>query len=443
MKGTLSVVDLPSKELFAPQMAAWTAKVLKCTPLRPDASVVTARPADNPIPARVGDASPITHCIYIIKENRTYDQVFGDMPEGNGDPKLCLFPERVTPNLHKLTRQFVLLDNFYADAEVSADGHEWSMSGYATDFVEKTWPLNYGHKKSKFPYPSEGVFPIAAPASGYLWDRAAEAGVSYRSYGEFVHNPDSTNEPATTKLKALQDHFDPWFRSFDLAYADAWRADRFISELHRFERAGDMPQLQIVRLPNDHTHGVSAGQLTPTAYVAENDTALGQLVEAVSHSRFWTNTAIFVIEDDAQNGADHVDAHRTESLVISAYTKHGVVDSTLYSTTSMLRTMELILGLKPMTQFDAAAAPMFNSFQPVADPSPYVALPANVDLHATNSLAAWGAKGKFDFAKEDANDDLKFNEVVWRSVKGANSPMPAPVHAGFVLARKGGDPDED
>ncbi|MEI6198078.1 MAG: alkaline phosphatase family protein, partial [Verrucomicrobiota bacterium] len=348
MKGTLSVVDLPSKEMFAPQMAAWTAEVLKCTPLRPDAAVVAARPADNPIPGKAGEISPITHCIYIIKENRTYDQVFGDMPEGNGDPKLCLFPERVTPNLHKLTRQFVLLDNFYADAEVSADGHEWSMAGYATDFVEKTWPLNYGHKKSRFPYPSEGVFPIAAPASGYLWDRAAEAGVSYRSYGEFVHNPDSTNEPTSTKLKALQGHFDPWFRSFDLAYADAWRADRFISEMHRFERAGDMPRLQIVRLPNDHTHGVSAGQLTPTAYVAENDAALGKLVEAVSRSLFWTNTAIFVIEDDAQNGADHVDAHRTEALVISAYTKHGAVDSTLYSTTSMLRTMELILGLKPM-----------------------------------------------------------------------------------------------
>jgi DNA-binding beta-propeller fold protein YncE len=441
MKGSLSVVELPSKEQFAQQMAAWTVDVLKCTPLRPDASVAAARPADNPIPGKPGDFSPITHCIYIIKENRTYDQVFGDLPEGNGEPKLCLFPERVTPNLHKLVRQFVLLDNFYADAEVSADGHEWSMAGYATDFVEKTWPLNYGHKKSKFPYPSEGVFPIAAPASGYIWDRAAEAGVSYRSYGEFVQNPNATNQPVTSKLKALQGHFDPWFRSFDLEYPDALRADRFIGELHRLEQAGDMPRLQIVRLPNDHTHGVSTGALTPTAYVAENDAALGRLIEAVSQSKFWTNTAIFVIEDDAQNGPDHVDAHRTEALVISPYTKHGTVDSTLYSTTSMLRTMELILGLKPMTQFDAAAAPMFNSFQPVADTSPYIALPANVDLHETNSVAAWGAKEKFDFAKEDANDDLKFNEVIWRSVKG--TPMPAPTHAGFVLARNSGDGDGD
>lgn len=438
--GTLSVVELPSKGQFEQQMAAWTAEVLKRTPLRPDASVVATRPAGNPIPERPGDACPITHCIYIIKENRTYDQVFGDIAEGNGDPALCLFPERVTPNLHKLVRQFVLLDNFYADAEVSADGHEWSMAGYATDFVEKTWPLNYGHKKSKFPYPSEGVFPIAAPASGYLWDRAQKAGVSYRSYGEFVQNATSTNQPCTTNLKALKDHFDPWFRSFDLNYSDAMRADRFISELHRFENEGEMPRLQIVRLPNDHTHGVSLGKLTPTAYVAENDAALGKLVEAVSRSKFWTNTAIFVIEDDAQNGPDHVDAHRTEALVVSPYTKHGAVDSTLYSTTSMLRTMELILGLQPMTQFDAAATPMFNSFQPVADASPYIALPANVDLQATNTLAAWGAKEKFNYAREDANDDFKFNEVIWRSVKGGDHPMPAPMRAGFVMARNA---DED
>jgi DNA-binding beta-propeller fold protein YncE len=443
MQGTLSVVDLPAESQFAKQMAAWTADVLKCTPLRPDASVAAQRPDGNPVPGQVGGTSPITHCIYIIKENRTYDQIFGDIPEGNGDPKLCLFPERVTPNLHKLTRQFVLLDNFYADAEVSADGHEWSMAGYATDFVEKTWPLNYGHKKSKFPYPSEGVFAIAAPASGYLWDRAAEAGVSYRSYGEFVHNGATTNDPASTKLKALQGHFDPWFHSFDLGYPDALRAGRFINELHRFEREGQMPSLQIVRLPNDHTHGVTAGAISPTAYVAENDAALGRLVAAVSQSKFWTNTAIFVIEDDAQNGPDHVDAHRTEALVISPYTKHGAVDSTLYSTTSMLRTMELILGLKPMTQFDAAATPMFNSFQPVADVSPYLALPANVNLHETNTLASWGAHEKFNFAKEDANDDVKFNEVIWRSVKGADHPMPAPVHAGFVMVRSGGDGDDN
>ena len=336
----------------------------------------------------------------------------------------------------------MLLDNFYAEAEVSADGHEWSMAGYATDFVEKTWPLNYGHKDSKFSYPSEGVFPIATPASGYLWDRAAEAGVTYRSYGEFVQNAKTPDQPATTKCKALEGHFDPWFRSFDMDYPDALRADRFISELQRFEREGDMPRLQIVRLPNDHTYGVTAGKLTPTAHVAENDVALGRVVEAVSRSKFWTKTAIFVIEDDAQNGSDHVDAHRTEALVISPYTKHGAVDSKLYSTTSMLRTMELILGLQPMTQFDAAATPMYHSFQPVADASPYVALPANVDVTATNAVAAWGSEEKFDFVNEDSNDDIKFNEVIWRSVKGSDAPMPPPMRAGFVMLPASRD-DED
>jgi DNA-binding beta-propeller fold protein YncE len=440
-RGSLNTVELPPRKQLAPQLAAWTTEVLQCSPLRPDASVSAKRPEGNPIPGRPGNPGPIKHCIYIIKENRTYDQVFGDMPEGNGDPNLCLFPERVTPNHHQLAREFVLLDNFYVESEVSADGHEWTMAAYATDFVEKTWPLNYGHSNSKFPYPSEGVFPVAAPFSGYLWDRAREAGVSYRSYGEFVQNPTSTNAPVTTRLKSLQGHFDPWFRSFDMNYSDLLRADRFISELKRFEAEGEMPRLQIVRLPNDHTHGVTAGRRTPTAYVAENDLALGRVVEAVSRSKFWPTTAIFVVEDDAQNGPDHVDAHRTVALVVSPYTKRRVVDSTMYSTSSMLRTMELILGLQPMTQFDAAATPMFNSFQAEPNLSPYAALPANVDLDAKNAVAAWGSEIKFNFAKEDAADDLLFNEVIWRSVKGADHPMPAPVRAGFVFI--GNAKDED
>ncbi len=440
-RGTLSIIDLPSAKDQARQMADWTAEVLKCTPLRPDAAVSAQRPEGNPIPARPGDTSPIKHCIYIIKENRTYDQVFGDMAEGNGDATLCLFPERVTPNLHKLTREFVLLDNFYAESEVSADGHEWSMAAYATDFVEKTWPLNYGHKKTKFPYPSEGVFPVAAPASGYIWDRAREAGVSYRSYGEFVQNATDPNAPATSHLKSLQGHFDPWFKSFDLDFTDASRAERFISELKRFESEGEMPQLQIVRLPNDHTHGVTKGTLTPTAYVADNDAALGMVAEAVSRSKFWPTTAIFVVEDDAQNGPDHVDAHRTVALCISPYSRKRGVDSTMYSTSSMLRTMELILGLQPMTQFDAAATPMFNSFAAPLDVSPFEALPAKVNMKATNSVAAWGSKIKFNFAKEDAADDLLFNEVIWRSVKGNHHAMPAPTHAGFVMVKQGQDED--
>ena len=441
-RGTLSIIDLPSNQQWGPQMSAWTAQVLKCTPLRADAAVHAGRSVGNPIPLRPGDGSPLKHCIYIIKENRTYDQVFGDIKEGNGEAKLCLFPERVTPNQHKLVSDFVLLDNFYVEAEVSADGHEWSMAAYATDFVEKTWPLNYGHKTSKFPYPSEGPFAnLASPASGYLWDSAKAAGVSYRSYGEFVQNASVPWGSPVTHIKSLQGHFDPGYRSFDLNYSDVDRANRFLSEMKRYEQEGDMPGLQIVRLPNDHTHGVTPGQRTPTAYVADNDEGVGKLVEGVSHSKFWPTTAIFVVEDDAQAGPDHVDAHRTVALVISPYTRRHAVDSTLYSTSSMLRTIELILGMKPMTQFDAAATPMFNSFMAQPDLQPFEALPATVNLKAVNTVAEWGSKIKFDYSKEDQADDLVLNEMIWRSVRGANDPMPGPVRAGFVRVQAVRDDD--
>jgi YVTN family beta-propeller protein len=440
-QGTLSIIDLPSRRQFEEQLAGYTAQAYRCSPLKPDASVTALAARDNPVPRRPGAASPIKYCLYIVKENRTYDQVLGDMPQGNGDPSLCLFPERVTPNHHRLAREFVLLDNFYVEAEVSADGHEWSMAAYATDFVEKMWPLNYGKNAvRKFPFPAEGYFPIASPAGGYLWDRAREAGVSYRSYGEFVTIPAATNIPAAGRLPALRGHVDEWYRGFDMAYSDLPRAARFIAELKRFEAEGEMPRLQIIRLPNDHTHGATPGWRTPTAYVAENDLALGQIVEAVSRSKFWSQTAIFVVEDDAQNGPDHVDAHRTVAFVISPYNKRGAVDSTMYSTSSMLRTMELILGLKPMSQFDAAATPMYNSFQATPDSRPYQALPANVDLEERNPAHAWGGQIKMNFAREDAVDDLLLNEVVWRSVRGPNSPMPAPVRAAFVLPHgKDGD----
>jgi DNA-binding beta-propeller fold protein YncE len=430
--GSLSIIDLPVLSEREKWLAACSAEAYKCSPLRPDSSVVTSQPNDSPVPIKVGDPSPVRYCLYIIKENRTYDQVLGDIPNANGDASLCLFPERVTPNLHRLVREFVLLDNFYVDSEVSADGHEWSMGAYATDFVEKMWPLDYGHNGSgKFPYPAEGDFPIAAPTGGYLWDLAREAGVTYRSYGEFASNPRSSH-PARARVKTLEGHIDEQYMGFDLSYSDVKRADRFIAELKRFEAAGEMPYLQIIRLPNDHTHGTTLGFRTPTAYIAENDLALGRLVDAVSHSKFWPQTAIFVVEDDAQNGSDHVDAHRTTAFVISPYAKRGAVDSSLYSTSSMLRTMELILGLKPMSQFDAAARPMFGSFQPKADLRPYQALPANVDLEQRNGHSAWGGELKLNFAREDAIDDLLLNEIVWRSVRGANNPMPAPVRAGFV-----------
>ena len=447
-RGTLGVIDMPTPE----KMAEYSKQAYACSPLRADFAPVGERPEDNPIPRRIGDASPIKHCIYIIKENRTYDQVFGDMKEGNGDANLCLFGEQITPNHHKLARQFVLLDNFYVEGEVSADGHQWSMGAYATDFVEKIWPLSYRGRpegssiKNLDLYASEGnMDSIARPAGGYLWDRCAEAGVSYRSYGEWTQEAKKAGEPSKARVKALEGHFDPLFRGWDLSYPDQKRADRFIDELRRYERDGGFPSLVILRLPNDHTAGTDEGKPTPRAYVADNDLALGRVVEAVSQSKFWKETALFVVEDDAQNGPDHVDCHRSVALVISPYTKHRQVDSMLYSTSSMLRTMELILGLKPMSQFDAAAHPMYHSFQPKPDLSAYEHVVPEVDLGEKNKASAWGSKlsQKFNLAREDMADDLLLNEVIWRSVKGAGSPMPAPVRAAFVMPRVQEEDDEE
>jgi YVTN family beta-propeller protein len=440
--GTLSIIELPKRESdYKKQLAAWTAQAYLCTPQQSVAQVTPSE--NNPVPSQPGKASPIKHVIYIIKENRTYDQVLGDMKEGNGEAALCLFPEKVTPNLHKLAREFVLLDNFYVDAEVSADGHEWSMGAYATDFVEKTWPLNY-RKAKKFPYPSEGRFPIATPAGGYLWDRAAQEGLSYRSYGEFVYNGKTPKDPGFTRTATLKGHFHPMYRGFDTGYPDLKRAERFIEELKRMARENEMPNLIILRLPNDHTSGVAPGKPTPAAAVADNDRALGMIVEAVSRSKFWAQTAIFVLEDDAQNGPDHVDAHRSPAFVISPYTRRGMVDSTMYSTTSMLRTMELILGLKPMSQFDAAATPMYNAFDMWANLKPYEAAPASVDLNERNLVMNRDTETsrKMDFSKEDAVDDQLLNGIIWRSVRGQDSVMPAPVRAAFVMAQPKKDNDD-
>jgi hypothetical protein len=316
------------------------------------------------------------------------------------------------------------------------------MGAYCTDFVEKTWPINYGHNRDrKFPYPAEGDLTIGAPTAGYIWDRAREAGVSYISYGEFVTDDQPADKPARARVKGLRGHFDPLYRGFDLNYSDLKRADRFISEFTRLEGLDQMPRLQIVRLPNDHTHGATPNFQTPTAYVGENDLALGRIIETVSHSKYWPETAIFVVEDDSQNGPDHVDAHRTVALVVSPYAKRGVKDSTMYSTTSMLRTMELILGLKPMSQFDAAAAPMYGCFQATPDARPYTLVNQNVDLNEKNAVTAWGAGLKLNFAKEDAVDDLLLSEIVWKAVRGADSTAPPPVHAAFVIGRNDDDKD--
>ena len=441
-KGTLSVIPSPSPA----QMSQWTKDAYAVSPLRGDEEpLLQTLASESVIPSKVGEPCPIKYCFYIIKENRTYDQVFGDIKKGNGDPNLCIFPESVTPNHHALVNEFVLLDNFYVESEVSADGHEWSMAAYASDFVERVWPLNYRGGRGKIGYTSEGAYDIAVPSSGYIWDKCAKSNVSFYSFGEFIQNAKVPGEPGKARVAALEGHFDPLYRSYDLDYLDVDRADRFAERLAEFERDNNMPQFVVLRIGNDHTSGTRPGKKTPTAMVADNDLALGKIVETISKSIYWKESAIFVVEDDAQNGSDHVDAHRTVALAISPYIRRNTVDSTLYTTSSMLRTMELILGLEPMTQFDAAANPMYPSFGKTPNFKPYEALPSMIDLNLLNTKLSWGAaeSERMDLSREDAADDLLLGDIVWRSVRGADSPMPAPVRAAYVFVRPEDEDEED
>jgi YVTN family beta-propeller protein len=456
LKGSVALIDLPG----ATQLAAYTKSTYANSPYTDELlSAARAPKTGTAIPVRVGDPSPIKHVIYIIKENRTYDQVLGDVKEGNGDANLCLFPEEVTPNQHALAREFVLLDNFYVDAEVSADGHNWSTAAYATDYVEKTWPTNYSNRGRSYDY--EGSKKISRPTKGYIWDHCKAAGVTYRSYGEFIGVRDvkigggggaEATEAARraqrenyTDEEALLGNFSPTFPSYNLSISDNTRVDRWLEEFRVFEQNGKLPQFQIVRLGNDHTEGTRPGALTPRAHVAENDLAVGRLVEAVTNSKYWADTAIFILEDDAQNGPDHVDAHRSPAFVVSAYTKRKFVDSTMYTTSGMLRTMELILGIPPMSQYDAGATPMFNCFTDKADLTPFKHLPAKIDLTEKNTSRSPGAQqsAQWDFSKEDTLPDIPFHEVIWKSVKGADSPMPAPVRSAFVRAVEDDDEEEE
>lgn len=428
--GSLSRIDPPD----ARAMQAYTSAVYENSRL----GKPVVAPEGSPVAPARGERHPIEHVFYIIKENRTYDQVFGDIGKGNGDPALCLFGENVTPNHHALARQFVLLDNFYADAEVSADGHNWTMGAYATDYVEKTWPTSYGGRGGEYEY--EGGYPDAYPASGYLWDNCQRNGVTYRTYGEFAQfGEGGGGDTAVGMLPCLAGHTAPHAHGWDLDYSDVQRYQDWEKEFSAFEANGLLPAFQTIKLPNDHTEGSRAGKRTPRAFVAQNDLALGMIVDRISHSRYWGTSAIFVIEDDAQNGPDHVDAHRTVALVVSPWTKRGFVDSELYSTSSMVRTMELVLGLPPMSQFDSSATPMFNSFSTAPDLSPYVRRPASIDIEERNVRGAFGQRRseEMDFSRQDAVPDLELSKIVWRSVKGPDSPMPPPVRSGFVRVHAG------
>ncbi len=420
LKGTLSFFKFPDPK----QLSVYTRKVYANTPYRPVESKEAAFSPGNPIPNKVGGKSPIKYVFYFIKENRTYDQVFGDMPEGNGDSSLVLFGEKVTPNIHKMAKDFILLDNLYCDAEVSADGHNWSTAAYATDYVEKSWPNNYGGRGG--PYEFEGGQPAATPKSGYIWDLCARHGVSFRDYGEFVESEEGDSGKNVPTEKALLLHYDKAYHGWDLGYSDVKRDEEWSKDFTRLVDDNELPHFNIIRLPNDHTAGTHKGDLTPQAMVAQNDYALGLFVDKISHSKIWSQCAIFVIEDDAQNGADHVDAHRTEALVISPYAKRHFVDHTLYTSSSMLRTMELILGLPPMSQYDAAANPMFNSFTTNLDTAAYDYVDPQIDIEARNERGSYGQNlmKHMNLRVADAVPDRLFNEIIWKSIKGTEMPAP-------------------
>lgn len=399
-----------------------------------------------PVPTRPGEISVFKHVLYIIKENRTYDQVFGDMPQGNGDPSLCMFGREVTPNHHALAEEFVLLDNFYCNGVLSADGHQWTNEGYVTDYLEKSfggWPRSY---------PYEGDDALAFASSGFIWDHVLSAGHTFRDYGEFVRAEiipeeatwtdiynDYLNETnnvqirATSPLHTLEPYLCPTYVGFPGKVQDVYRAREFIKELHAAEAAGEWYDFMIMLLPNDHTVGTREGYPTPAAAVADNDLALGQIVEAVSNSPFWPETVIFVVEDDPQAGLDHVDSHRTVAFCISPYTRRGVVDSTHYNQTGMLRTIELIYGLAPMNQLTMASNPMIACFQEKPDFTPYKARPNEIPLDQMNQniaqlrgKARYYAKQSMELSLDDIDmaDEDTFNRILWHAVKGVNTPYP-------------------
>jgi YVTN family beta-propeller protein len=427
LSGALSIVPVPDEKA----LAAYTATVYRNCPYSDKLLTDAPYPSKTAIPNKVGDPSPIKHIIYIIKENRTYDQVFGDIPKGNGDPTLVMFGRNVSPNHHKLAEEFVLLDNLYCNGHVSVDGHPWSTMAYNTDYIAKDWALTYS-RRAGIDMDDDGD--LAKAPSGYLWDACARKGLSYRSYGEFgkrVSQPDGSFK-MEGRVPGLIGHYNPEFggpRPDKKKRRDTENVAIFLDEYARFEKEGTLPSFIVMSLGEDHTEATRTGANTPEACVASNDLALGRLVDAVSHSKSWPETAIFVIEDDAQNGPDHVDAHRTVGLVISPYTKRNALDSTQYQTVSMIRTMELILGLPPLSQFDAAATPMFASFTDKPDFTPYACEGARIDLDATNTALAYGAErsNQMDFSEYDLIDDFELNEILWRAVKGQDAPLPPAV----------------
>jgi YVTN family beta-propeller protein len=385
----------------------------------PNGSVIVSRP---------GKPSPIEHVIYIVKENRTYDQVLGKIGKGNSDPSLNLFDESAAPNHYKLAREFVLFDNFYVNSDVSADGHSWATASIAPDYTQKLWPNEYAGRRKNYDF--EGQEPANSAPAGYLWNNALAAGLSIRNYGYWVTNKkqasadgvqiESIQDPALKPVTNMK------YRSFDLDYPDVERARTFLDDVKQFESSNNMPRLMILRLGNDHTNGTTPGKIAPLSHFADNDYALGMIVEGVSKTSFWSKTAIFVIEDDAQNGPDHVDSHRSPMLAISPYTHRGVIDSSMYNQSSVMRTMELILGLRPMTHYDAGARPLYTAFSSTPNNASYTMEKPRISLTDRNPerSATADRSSKMDFDDADEIDDDELNSILWIAIKGTEPPVP-------------------
>jgi YVTN family beta-propeller protein len=454
--GTLSLVRLPLRRELAGHTRTSLLNLRHALIKAARLPARTDQPP-RPVPERTGEPSVFQHVVYIIKENRTYDQVFGDIKGGNGDPALCVFGERITPNQHKMVREFVLLDNTYCSGILSADGHQWADAGITTDYMEKSFA---GFPRS---YPDgmedTDVDAIAYSPAGFIWDNVLEHGKTLRDYGEFAITDKSWKDPAKKgKLKFL-DHYRefidgtdtinlgsrpaieslrPYLNTntvgWDMDVPDVFRAAEFIKDLKQFEETGQMPNFIIICLPNDHTSGTSAGAPTPAAQVADNDLAFGRMVEAISKSRFWKETCIFAIEDDPQAGWDHVSGYRTTAYVISPYTRRGKVVSTQYNQTSLLRTMELMLGLPPMNQLDASATPMTDCFTDRPNFTPFTAVTNNVPLDEMNPdpkkisdpllrKNAY-ASARLPLREPDKCPEEVFNRILWHAMKGSKEAYP-------------------
>lgn len=456
-QGSVSLVPLPGKK----ELKKFSAVVYD-NYRRERIAQALRKPRDGqpprPVPERIGEPSVFKHVVYVIKENRTYDQILGDVGKGNSDPSLCIFGEKVTPNQHKMVREFVLLDNTYCSGILSADGHQWSTTAFGTDYIEKSfagWPRSYPDGMG----PDE-IDALAYAPSGFIWDNALKHGVTLWNFGEFTMHDCGWKDPARKGDPEWKDYWDeylngrgevrigsvpaiPTVRPFspadtvgwNMAVPDVWRARYIVNQVAAWEKEGRIPQLILVCLPDDHTSGTSEGSPTPEACVADNDLAFGRIVEAFSHSSFWKETVIFGIEDDPQNGWDHVSGYRTTAYCVSPYTKRGAVVSTQYNTTSVLRTIEQILGLPPMNQFDATATPMFDCFTGMPDLTPFDAVSNLIPLDTMNppkdkiadALLRRHAiqSGRLNFRRIDACPEDTLNRILWHAVKGSAAPYPA------------------